>query len=141
MESMKSSYDVIVIGGGIVGSASALALLNQGYSVAIVDDSSPRTRASWGNAGHIAVEQTEPLASVATLLSAPKRLLSRDGALALPLRDIGAWLPFFARFIKAARPNAFARGKRALSALLRDAMPAWQRYVADSGVIPATIPI
>lgn len=131
MESAKSSYDVVVVGGGIVGSASALALLKRGYSVMIVDESAPRTRASWGNAGHIAVEQTKPLASVGTILNAPKQLMERDGALVLPLRDIGAWLPFFARFVAAARPSAFARGNKALRSLLCEAMPAWQRYVAE----------
>ena len=57
----------------------------------------PARAASWGNAGHIATEQVEPLASAKTIRGAWGRSFRRGGALALPLGGIGEWLPFSLR--------------------------------------------
>jgi D-hydroxyproline dehydrogenase len=87
--------------------------------------------ASWGNAGHIALEQVEPWASWPTIRSAPGRLFARGGALAFPLRDIRAWLPFSLRLIGAI--HRFESGKAALSALLARAGDAWRTLVSAVG--------
>ena len=98
-------------------------------------DAADTTRAaSWGNAGHLAIEQIDPLASAANLRSLPGRLFAFGGPVALPLRDAVAWLPFGMRLVAAAAPQRFARGRRVLSALLSQAMPAWQRLVAQTGM-------
>lgn len=124
--------NVIVVGGGIVGLNIALSLQSQGHTITLIDRERDRTSASYGNAGHIAIEQVEPLASMAMIRSAPGRLYPK-GALALPLSAIGHWLPFSLRLLKAAQPASFAAGKAALSALISEAMPAWHRRVADIG--------
>ncbi|PZT91488.1 MULTISPECIES: FAD-binding oxidoreductase [Sphingomonas] len=127
------SGDAVVIGDGVVGLNVALALQRRGRAVTIVAPDQPWRGASWGNAGHIAVEQVEPLASLATVRSVPARLFLRGGALALPPRAIAAWLPFALRMLRAAAPARFAGGKAALSAMLATAIPAWQRVLADTG--------
>lgn len=123
----------IVIGDGVVGLNVALALQRRGTHVTIVAPDVPWRGASWGNAGHIAVEQVAPLASLATVASIPGRLFSRGGAVALPPRAIATWLPFSLRLLAAARPARFRRGKAALSALLATAIPAWRRVLDDVG--------
>ncbi|WP_335310970.1 NAD(P)/FAD-dependent oxidoreductase, partial [Sphingomonas phyllosphaerae] len=123
----------IVVGDGVVALNVALALQRRGTQVTIVAPDAPWRGASWGNAGHIAVEQVEPLASLATVKSVPKRLFSRGGALALPARAIRRWLPFTVRLLRASTPARFARGKTALSAMLATAIPAWQRVLAEAG--------
>jgi len=120
-----------IIGGGIVGLASALALARRGFDVTLVDDDAGRQAASWGNAGHIAIEQVEPLASRAAIHSAPGRLFSRGGALAFPPAQWRHWLPFGLRLLRASAPERFAAGKAALAGLVAEAMPAWRR-LADS---------
>jgi D-amino-acid dehydrogenase len=122
----KTSRTAIVIGGGIIGLASAFELQARGIATVLVDPERQRRHASWGNAGHLAVEQVEPLASPATLASFPRRLFWRGGALALPPADIGAWLPFAWRLIAASRPSRFASGKVALKSLVDRALPAWR---------------
>lgn len=124
----------IVVGDGVVALNVALALQRRGTQVTIVAPDAPWRGASWGNAGHIAVEQVEPLASLATIASVPRRLFWRGGALALPARAVGRWLPFTLRLLRASTPARFARGKAALSAMLATAIPAWQRVLADAGV-------
>jgi D-amino-acid dehydrogenase len=122
----------LVIGGGIVGLSCALALQRRGVAVRIVSPELMRGTASWGNAGHIAIEQVEPLASFATVKSFSRRLFWRGGALSLPLADIGAWLPFSLRLLWASRRTPFSRGKMALEASLALAMPAWRNLLIQA---------
>lgn len=123
----------LVIGAGVVGQAVALALQDRGWSTTIVDPAPAMRGASWGNAGHIAVEQIDPLASRATLRAMPRRLFWRGGALALPWRDAGAWLPFSRRLIAATHPRRFAAGRIALRSALAGALAAWGRLLGRLG--------
>ncbi len=125
----------IIIGGGVVGLCCASALQRRGIATTLlVAEGGEQQSASWGNAGHIAVEQAEPLASPAMLRTAHRRLFLRGGALSLPLREMGVWLPFVLRLQRASAPARFERGKAALGAILATAMPAWRRLLAAAGV-------
>lgn len=133
IEKMQSSETAIVVGGGLIGICCALNLQERGINTLVVDPVSVRRAASWGNAGHIAVEQVEPLASPAAVRSFPRRLFWRGGPLSLPLRDIGAWLPFALRLLAASRPARFRKGKAALRQVLAAALPAWRRLTQRLG--------
>jgi len=127
-----------IVGGGVVGLACGVALADAGHRVTLFDASPRRDPngaqpASWGNAGHIAVEQVAPLASIASLLSAPSRRFSAGGALALPADQWRTWLPFGLRLMRASAPRRFAAGKAALAMLLAEAMPAWLRLADGLG--------
>jgi D-amino-acid dehydrogenase len=121
----------LVIGGGVVGKACALALRRAGETVLALDPQGPSRPASYGNAGHIAVEQVEPLASPAALTSAFGRLFPLGGPLDFRLADIAAWGPWAARFVQASTPAGAAHGRQALKSLLQEALPAWRRLTAS----------
>jgi D-amino-acid dehydrogenase len=123
---------VIVVGGGSIGMSCALSLQSRGIAATVVDPGTLRP-ASLGNAGHIAVEQVEPLASLATLRSLPRMLFSRGGPVSLMPREIGAWLPFALRFVRAATPSRFRAGRTALSSIAAAALPAWRRQLERAG--------
>lgn len=123
----------VVIGGGVIGHTSALALQRAGFAVTTFDPMREPSGASWGNAGHIAIEQPEPWASWAAVRSAPGRLFARGGALDFRLGDIDVWLPFAFRLMGAAAPESFARGRKALASLLARTDAAWTRLAADLG--------
>ncbi len=123
----------IVIGGGVIGSAAALNLQARGIATRLLDPDPEWRGASIGNAGHIAVNEVEPLASFETLRNLPRMLFSRGGPAGLPVRDIGAWLPFGLRLMAASQPRRFAAGKAALAALADGALPAWRRLVTEIG--------
>jgi D-amino-acid dehydrogenase len=59
---MKSMRSAIVLGGGMVGVASALHLQRRGWSVALIDRKEPGRETSYGNAGIIQSEAVEPYA-------------------------------------------------------------------------------
>lgn len=130
---MGEAAGTLVIGGGVVGKTCALALRRAGETVLMLDPQSLTRPASYGNAGHIALEQIEPLASPAALASAFRRLFPLGGALDFRLADIAAWGPWAARFIRASTPAGALQGKRALNSLLQDALPAWRRLAAGLG--------
>jgi D-hydroxyproline dehydrogenase len=122
----------VIIGGGFVGAACAWQLQRAGFFTTIIDAGDNERAASWGNAGHLAVEQIDPLASMANVRSLPRRLFTFGGPVGMPLRDISAWLPFGLKLIAASAPERFASGQRALSGLLAQAMPAWERLAAQT---------
>lgn len=123
---MKS---ILVIGGGLVGAASALRLQAAGVRVALIDPGDVRRGASYGNAGHIGAEQVAPWSAWRNIAGAPGRMFGAGGPLDFRWRDVGMWTPWSLRFMAACTQNA--RGVAALSALLRDAMGAWLR-LADA---------
>jgi D-hydroxyproline dehydrogenase len=131
---MPAPASAIVVGDGIIGLACAVVLQQSGVAVTLIGPAGHPTGASIGNAGHIAIEQVEPLASRAVLRSLPRRLFVGGGPVSLPLRDIGAWLPFGVRLVKASSPDQFARGKDVLGQLLSNAFPAWHRLARAAGV-------
>lgn len=122
-----------VIGGGVIGLSAAVRLSQAGHAVTLFEPDAARQAASWGNAGHIATEQVAPLASPATLRSAPRRLFALGGPLDLPLSAIGTWAPFAREFVAACRPGAFQRGEAALEGLLASALQDWRDLTADIG--------
>jgi D-amino-acid dehydrogenase len=100
-------------------------------STLIIDNASIGRSASYGNAGHIALEQPTPLASQAVLRGALGRLFAVGGALDFRLRDVAAWGAWALRYLRACHPDATRSGARALGLLLAAAGPAWRSLVQD----------
>ena len=124
---------VAVVGGGIIGLSCALQLLRAGEPVLVLDPASDPPPPSWGNAGHIATECVEPLASWATLRGLPRQLYSLGGAVAFRPADVAAWLPFAVRYLGACSAGSYAQGVAALGFLMAEAMPAWKRLALQLG--------
>ena len=116
-----------MIGGGLVGAASAFRLKHAGFDVVLIDPGDKRRGASFGNAGHIGAEQVVPWSTGGNLLGAPTHLFGIGGPLDFRWSDIGQWLPWSLRFMAAADPKRVQAGHEALASILRDAMGAWLR--------------
>jgi D-amino-acid dehydrogenase len=121
----------VIVGGGVIGLTCAIALSRGGFSTLIVDDAGGAPSASYGNAGHIALEQGAPLAALAVLLGAPGRLFALGGPLDFRLRDLAAWGPWAIRYLQACHPETTLAGTKALTALLAGAGPAWRDLLRD----------
>jgi D-amino-acid dehydrogenase len=94
---------IAVIGAGIIGCAITWALCREERRVLLLDRSVPATAgASYGNVGHIATEQVEPLPSPRLLLNFWRQLYAFGGPLDIPARRIGALAPWIAGFAAAA---------------------------------------
>ncbi len=123
---------IAIIGAGVIGCALAWALAREGRRVLLIDRAEPATAgASFGNAGHIACEQLEPLPCPAVLRTFWRELTLFGGAVDLPVHRWVALAPWLARFVQA----AFRQGRNtpALAALVApaaDALEAALREIA-----------
>ncbi len=121
----------MVIGGGLIGLACAIRLRERGLDTVLFEPSSFPEGASFGNAGHIAIEQVEPMPSWHTLRTAPRRLFTFGGA--LDVRDFSAFAPWAKRFVYASFPSRVEIGRHALRQCLALAVPAWQSLLHAIG--------
>jgi glycine/D-amino acid oxidase-like deaminating enzyme len=99
----EPTNDVVIVGAGVIGCAAAWALTKAGRRVILIDRAEPALGgASFGNVGHIATEQLQPLPSPQLLLSFWRELDAFGGPLDLPLRRAIPMAPWVARFALAA---------------------------------------
>ncbi|WP_035584941.1 NAD(P)/FAD-dependent oxidoreductase [Halomonas sp. TG39a] len=121
--------DIVVIGAGIIGTACALALSQQGLRVVVLDSQLPGMGASYGNAGHMATEQVFPIADAAIVKQLPKMLLDPMGPLRLDWRYMPKALPWFTRLLWNLRQAPYQTSVAGISALNEHSLTAWQRLL------------
>ncbi|AMD01524.1 NAD(P)/FAD-dependent oxidoreductase [Halomonas chromatireducens] len=117
--------DVAIIGAGIVGLATAWALLDQGREVVLIDPGSPGGEASSGNAATLANYAVEPLARPSLLPSLPSLLFSPDSPFHLRWRHLLRLTPWLLRFVGAARRSQAEHASRVLCHLLAPSRHDW----------------
>src|SRR5260370_40261583 len=122
---MTAARNIAVIGAGVVGICCARVLQRQGHRVSLFDPEPPGSGASFGNAGHIAIDHIRPLARLDILAQVPRMLADPLGPLSIRWRDALVLTPWLARFAFAPRPGQVARGTAALAGLLRGSPAAW----------------
>lgn len=93
--STEQSWDVVVVGGGIVGLSTALELQSRERKVALIDPDTPRARASFGNEGVISRGSIFTVAGPAIWGKALRYLLNRDSGLRIRYSSF----PYFARWL------------------------------------------
>lgn len=108
---------IIVIGAGIVGLATAHHLLREGVCVTVVDRDPEGDKASFGNAGGIAVTEVIPASVPGVLWKVPSWLADPLGPLAIRPAHAPRLIPWLLRFSRAGRPSEFKRITAALAAL------------------------
>lgn len=123
----------IVIGGGLIGTACALRLQASGYDTLLLDEGAPERAASFGNAGHIAAEQVEPLSSWQTVSAAPAMHFAFGGPLDFRIADAGAWAPWALDYLKACNRQTFEAGRAVLTDLMVRAVDAWSDLLGLAG--------
>lgn len=101
------TYDVVVLGAGMVGVSSAVHLQRRGLSVALVDRRGPGLETSYGNAGIIQREAVRPYAfprawSDLVGIASNRRLDVRYHPGALPRFAVPLW-----RYFRASAPASY----------------------------------
>ncbi len=125
---------VAIVGAGIVGVATAHALLDDGHEVLLIDREGPAFGPSRGNAGWVAHTDILPIASPKNLRQLPRFLTDPLGPLAIRPAYLPRLLPWLIRFLLAARPAALERSLQGLAALQQRALPAWLKLAETAGV-------
>jgi D-hydroxyproline dehydrogenase len=122
---MASPAELAVVGAGIVGTALARELQSRGLRCLLVDSGVPGHGASFGNAGHIAVEQLTPLAHRGAWREVPALLLGR-GVASLRWRDAATVLPWSVEFLRNCSSRHYAANHRTFLALQSNTVADWR---------------
>jgi D-amino-acid dehydrogenase len=125
---------VAVIGGGVVGLASAIALLRDGHAVTIIEPGVPggEQSASFGNGTLLNPSSVVPMSSPGLWKKVPGYLADPLGPLTIRWSYLPRLLPWLWRFVQAgSTPAKVAAIGRALRPLLADA-PALHRALAEA---------
>ncbi|MGR3697223.1 MAG: NAD(P)/FAD-dependent oxidoreductase [Roseovarius sp.] len=123
--------EILVIGAGIIGVTTALALQRDGHAVRILDRKGVAAETSRGNAGAFAYTDIEPLATPGILRKAPKWLLDPLGPLSIPPAYALPLLPWMLRFWRASWRDRYAAAVAAQASLMHQSRAALERLIAD----------
>lgn len=121
---LSSKPHVAIIGCGIVGACSAIALLKTGYRVTLLEPGAPggEQAASYGNGAWLSPASIVPMSMPGLWRKVPGYLLDSEGPLVIRLRHLPRLAPWLLRFLRAGSSVAkVERTARALATLLGDA--------------------
>ena len=131
---MGNARTAVVVGAGIVGICTGLALRERGWQVTLVDRLAPGEGCSFGNAGILAAHAVVPTALPGLLRQVPHLLLDREGPLVLRWASLPRTLPWLWRFCRAANAAQVQRSADAMKALYSSAVELHQGLARAAGV-------
>ncbi|MDQ3487394.1 MAG: FAD-dependent oxidoreductase [Acidobacteriota bacterium] len=124
--------DIAIIGGGIIGVASAVELARRGAQVTVLERDRIGHGCSYGNAGWLTPSQAVPLANPAMLLKSFKWMLDPDSPLYIQPRPDPAFVRWLIEFLLASKKAKFERGAAALVELCRVSVDMWEEVAKRS---------
>ena len=101
--------EVTVIGGGIIGVCSALALQQEGIATTLIERGSIGGEATFGNCALMALSEIVPLAKPGVMKKLPGWILNPEGPLAIRPGHLPAALPWLLKLLRNARPQRVAQ--------------------------------
>ncbi len=127
--------DVIVIGAGVIGLTCALALLESGRSVRVIDAGRIGGGSSHGNCGTITPSHATPLAAPGVIAQALRWMLTPDAPLYVhPKLDPQLW-GWLLRFAARCNDRDWRASAQAKSALLNDSRERLESWVGRYGLV------
>ncbi|MBL4765919.1 MAG: FAD-dependent oxidoreductase [Colwellia sp.] len=123
---------IVIIGAGVVGTASALALQKDGHDVTLIDREAPCSGASFGNAGAIINGSCTPTAMPGIFFDAIKMLSQANSPLSIPLSYFHKIMPWLMRFIWQSRSSAAYQNATHLHAISQYAVASWRELTEHS---------
>ncbi|NIJ87231.1 D-amino-acid dehydrogenase [Xanthomonas arboricola] len=127
--------DVVVVGAGAIGLATALALVEAGRQVHVLDAGAVGAATSYGNCGTITPSHAPPLAAPGMIAQALKWMLTPDAPLYIRPRldpTLWRWLLQFAQRCNTRHWQASAQARAALLGDARQRFDDWvERYALD----------
>lgn len=124
---------VAVIGAGIVGCATALALARDGCKVTVIDPDAPGAGTSSGNAGAIVSGSVTPTATPDVLRALPSYLFDKSSPAVLRLHHSLKVMPWLLRFVRAGMPSEVDRIAAALHPIVSRSLIAHRDLAAEAG--------
>jgi len=131
---MHNSSEILIIGAGVIGLTSALALQDAGRHVRVIDAGRIGGGASHGNCGTITPSHAPPLAAPGMVATALRWMLTPDAPLYIkPRMDPLLW-QWLLRFAARCNTSDWRASATAKSALLNDSRARLAQWVRDYGL-------
>ena len=124
---------VTVVGAGIVGICTALALQERDFDVSIIDRDAPAEGASYGNAGVISPWSCVPQSLPGLWKNVPKWLLDPKGPLSVRWTYGPRVFPWLVKFMKAGSLQRLPAIADAMLAVNAPSIELYRQLLADSG--------
>ena len=112
-----SELDVAIIGAGVIGLSIAFHLVEKGARIVVIDRNPEGDKASFGNAGAIAVTEVVPAAAPRAIWRAPGWMLDPLGPLSIRPKYTLSLIPWLFAFAKASTPERMESASRALASI------------------------
>src|SRR3984957_779369 len=127
----RISTDIVVIGGGVIGLATALRLRADGREVVVIEPNEPGSGASYGNAGTIADYAIIPVGTPAVLKDLLSLLLDANSPLAIRNSALPTLFPWLARFAYESLPHRYRENAGRIADLVSDASVQWKEFATQ----------
>ena len=129
---MQISKEVVVLGAGMVGTATALALEARGRDVVLLDRAAPGSETSYGNAGVIQGEAIEPYALPREITTLWRMARKNDNSLEWDFVGLWRLAPSLFSYWRASAPARHRQISLNYAALIRRATGDHSRWIAAS---------
>ncbi len=126
--------DVLILGGGAIGLATALAILESGRGVRVLEAARVGGATSHGNCGTITPSHAPPLAAPGVPLRALKWMLTPDAPLYLKPRVDPVLWRWLLRFAARCNPRDWLDSTRGRAAILNDSRARLKDWVERYGL-------
>jgi D-amino-acid dehydrogenase len=131
---MERDSDVLVIGGGVIGLASAYYLAKEGKQVRLLEQDTIGAGASYGNCGLIFTSHLVPLCAPGTIRHEMKRMFQRQSPLYIKLAaDVKRFI-WFLNFARKCTASHMAYAVQARAKLLQNSKKLFQRLFEDESI-------
>jgi len=127
-----TNLPIIVVGAGIVGATTALALQKDGHAVTLLDRQEPCSGASFGNAGVVVNGSCAPTAMPGIISTGLRMLLNANAPMSIRAAYAPNILPWLIRFVLESRASKVVKNTRALHALSKHAASSWQQLISNT---------
>jgi len=125
--------DCIVLGAGMVGVGTALALQERGWSVLLIDRSDPGTETSYGNAGIIQTEAVLPYALPRSPVELLKAACGANNQVAWRFRDLPGLIGPITRYWHHSEKSRHLAAARVYAQMIRQASSDHTPFIAAAG--------
>lgn len=126
-------FDVVILGGGIVGTSVALQLQRRGLAVALVDRKAPGNETSLGNAGLIQREGVYPYAFPRDFASLARYAGNRATDVRFHSMAMPKLLPFLFKYWYHSRADRHAKIARAYAPLIEHCVSEHRELIEAAG--------
>jgi len=131
---MHKGSKVVIIGGGIIGAATAYYLKQKGWSVTIIDKGRFGYGASHGNCGLIVPDHILPLNSIDNLIKGIGWVFKKDAPLFIKPRIDPALVKWLMKFALHCNQNDILISAKGRAALTQRAIEIYQALIAEEAL-------